>query len=47
MRDLFGKSIVSTEDSIRLESIRGAGSLREALEVSGDSLDDFLQSADA
>jgi FkbH-like protein len=47
MRDLFGKSIVSTEDSIRLKSIRGAGALRKAREISGDSLDDFLQSADA
>jgi len=47
VRDLFGKSIVSTEDSIRLKSIRGAAALRNAREVSGDSLDDFLQSADA
>jgi FkbH-like protein len=47
MRDLFGKSVISEEDSIRLESIRGAGVLRESLDAAGGSLDDFLQSADA
>ena len=47
MRDLFGKSVFSEEDSIRLKSIRGAGVLRESLEATGGSLDDFLQSADA
>ena len=47
MRDLFGKNIISEEDSIRLKSIRGAGALREARDVSGDSSDDFLQSAEA
>jgi FkbH-like protein len=47
MRDLFGKTVISEEDSIRLESIRGAGVLRESLEATGGSLDDFLQSADA
>ena len=47
MRDLFGKSVISEEDSIRLKSIRGAGVLRESLEATGGSLDDFLQSADA
>jgi FkbH-like protein len=47
MRDLFGKSVISEEDSIRLKSIRGAGSLREARDVGGDSFDDFLQTADA
>jgi FkbH-like protein len=47
MRDLFGKSVISEEDSIRLKSIRGAGALRESLDANGGSLDDFLQSADA
>jgi FkbH-like protein len=47
MRDLFGKSVISEEDSIRLKSIRGAGVLRESLDATGGSLDDFLQSADA
>ena len=47
LRDLFGKSVVSEEDSIRLKSIRGAGALRELRKVAGGSLDDFLQAADA
>jgi FkbH-like protein len=47
MRDLFGKNVISEEDSIRLKSIRGAGALRESCNVIGSSLDDFLQSADA
>jgi FkbH-like protein len=47
MRDLFGENIISEENSIRLKSIQGAGPLREAWDVGGDSLDDFLQSADA
>ena len=47
MRDLFGKSVISEEDSIRLKSIRGAGVLRESLDATGGSFDDFLQSADA
>ena len=47
MRDLFGKSVISEEDSIRLKSIRDAGVLRESLEATGGSLDDFLQSAGA
>ena len=47
MRNLFGKSVISEEDSIRLKSIRGAGVLRESLDATGGSLDDFLQSADA
>lgn len=47
LRDLFGKSVISEEDSIRLKSIRGADTVREAREATGSSLDDFLQSADA
>jgi FkbH-like protein len=47
MRDLFGKNVIFAEDSIRLKSIRGASALREARDVSGDSSDDFLQSAEA
>ena len=47
LRDLFGKSAVSEEDSLRLKSIRGAVTLRESLELTGGSLDDFLQGADA
>jgi FkbH-like protein len=47
MRDLFGKSVISEEDSIRLKSIREADGLREFRDGAGGSLDDFLQSADA
>lgn len=47
LRDLFGKDVISEEDSIRLKSIRGASALRESWDVAGGSLDDFLQSADA
>ena len=47
LRDLFGKSAISEEDAIRLQSIRGAGVLRESWNVAGGSLDDFLQSVDA
>jgi FkbH-like protein len=47
MRDLFGKNVISEEDSIRLKSIRGAGTLRESRDGAGGSLDEFLQGADA
>ena len=47
LRDLFGKSSVSEEDSIRLKSIRHADSLRESRNVAGGSLDDFLMGIDA
>jgi FkbH-like protein len=47
LRDLFGKSLLSEEDSIRLKSIRGADALRDSIDVVGGSLDDFLQSAHA
>ena len=47
MRDLFGKNVISEEDSIRLKSIREAGILRESGNIPGRSLDDFLQEADA
>lgn len=47
LRDFFGKNDISEEDSIRLKSIRGAGALRESWDVSGGSLDDFLQNAEA
>jgi FkbH-like protein len=47
LRDLFGKRVISPEDSIRLESIRSAGNLLESLDAPGGSPDDILQSADA
>jgi FkbH-like protein len=47
LRDLFGKNTVSPEDLIRMQSIRAAGTLREAVNGDGNSADDFLQNADA
>jgi FkbH-like protein len=47
LRDLFGKDLVSQEDSIRLRSIRTAQSLRESLDSLGPSVDEFLASAKA
>jgi FkbH-like protein len=47
LRDLFGKSVVTEEDLLRLHSIRSAGSWRKesgALQVPSD---DFLRSAEA
>jgi FkbH-like protein len=46
MRDLFGKNVISEEDSIRLKSIRDADVLRESRDTAGGSLDDFLRGAD-
>jgi len=47
LRDLFGKSTLSEEDSIRLQSIRGASALHELPDAAGSSLDSFLQNANA
>lgn len=47
LRGLFGKSEVSAEDALRLQSIRAAGVLRESVNGHGASLDDFLQNAAA
>jgi FkbH-like protein len=47
LRDLFGKSIVSKEDSIRLQSIRAAATLRGSSNSETTSLDSFLQDAQA
>ena len=47
LRDLFGKSTVSPEDALRMDSIRAAGALREAVTGDASSADDFLQNADA
>jgi FkbH-like protein len=47
LRDLFGKSSVSQEDALRLQSIRAAGELRDSANGHGASLDEFLQSANA
>lgn len=47
LRDLFGKSDISSEDLLRLESIRAAGAFREGLPGDRNSADDFLQKAEA
>ncbi len=46
LRDLFGKSILSAEDSLRLQSIRQAQEL-SALTESGSDLSAFLKEANA
>jgi FkbH-like protein len=43
LRNLFGKTAVSEEDSLRLQSIRNSGAFRKS--EGGGSLDDFLQQA--
>lgn len=47
LRDIFGKSAISKEDSLRLQSIRAAGVLQESVNGHGRSLDDFLRGAGA
>jgi len=47
LRDVFGKPFVSEEDSIRLQSIRGAEALRDTENLTPGSLDEFLESAHA
>lgn len=47
LRDLFGKSALSQEDTIRLESIRDASDLQELHDDPGNSLDAFLQQTKA
>jgi FkbH-like protein len=47
LRAQFGKASVSREDSIRLESLRNAAPLLDALGESGDASDDFLKRAEA
>jgi FkbH-like protein len=47
LRDLFGKSTVSEEDRLRLQSIRNAGVLQESLEAEGSLSDGFLEQAKA
>ena len=47
LRDSFGKEAVSSEDIIRLPSIRAASSLRSSTTESAHGADDFLLKADA
>jgi FkbH-like protein len=45
LRNLFGKTVVSDEDSIRLDSIRAAAALHQSSNGEGTSLDSFLEDA--
>ncbi len=47
LRDYFGKEIVSSEDMIRLRSIRAASTLRSSAPEGGLGADDFLLKAEA
>jgi FkbH-like protein len=46
LRDHFGKSFVSEEDSLRLESIRNAAAFAGSLEAEQVSMSDFLRAAE-
>jgi FkbH-like protein len=47
LRNLFGKAVLSEEDSLRLQSIRNASGFQESLSAQGSSADRFLQEANA
>jgi FkbH-like protein len=47
LRDLFGKRVLTEEDSLRLASIRQAGAWRDLGQSSPATADDFLEGADA
>jgi FkbH-like protein len=47
LRDRFGKSTVSTEDEIRLQSIRTAAAFNDSLQTPGVDADNFLRNAQA
>jgi FkbH-like protein len=47
LRASFGKTVISKEDSIRLESLRSAAPLLDALGQDGNASDEFLKRADA
>lgn len=47
LRDLFGKSVISEEDTLRLKSIRSSGALLNLKETGGSTFDDFLEKANA
>jgi FkbH-like protein len=47
LRASFGKTAISKEDSIRLESLRSAAPLLDALGQDGNASDEFLKRADA
>ena len=47
LRDMFGKSVLTEEDALRMGSIREAGVWRDLAQSSGSSPDDFLSAAEA
>jgi FkbH-like protein len=47
LRASFGKTAISKEDAIRLESLRSAAPLLDALGQDGNASDEFLKRADA
>ena len=47
LRAAFGKTAISKEDTIRLESLRSAAPLLDALGQDGNASDEFLKRADA
>jgi FkbH-like protein len=47
LRDVFGKSMLTEDDAIRLRSIREAGAWRDASQSRENSHDDFLKAAEA
>jgi FkbH-like protein len=47
LRDLFGKSVLTEEDTLRLSSIRDAGAWRDLVQSSQNSADEFLKAAEA
>jgi FkbH-like protein len=47
LRNVFGKSILTEDDTLRLRSIRESGAWRDLAQSAGISPDDFLKNADA
>jgi FkbH-like protein len=47
LRDIFGKSQISSDDALRLESIRAGATLRAAEQQGGGSMEEFLSGANA
>jgi FkbH-like protein len=47
LRDLFGKDRIAAEDGLRIDSIRDAAALREAVERGATDADAFLAQAEA
>jgi FkbH-like protein len=47
LRDLFGKSVISEEDSLRIQSIRSAGAWRNESGAPASASDEFLQSTES